>query len=399
MTRRKVFEGDAARYCSQDVEHLVRRLGGSFERQRDGWVIRRCVGQLKLPSGDSLVIASKKAPSAAILAWAAYADPTLRSLQNFGRLAASAEISELTAIIAKLFLDEVLQVASRNGLVRSYQRVHLSSSTVRGAIDFSKLVRQGGNLSRIPCVVWERLSDTPLNRILAKAIDSLRRVPGILASCGPQLGQVRAMFDGVRHGVDPALLDGKKALSRSQAPFEGALALARLILRSTGILQGQEELGLAFLINLEELFERAVATAFKENNLSSAAKVPVRYRVGASFESSRRQSMEMDVFVQDFDGRPLVVDAKYKKQVSSGNLQQMVTYCFLTGAHRAVLVFPQGNLTSENAYYFDGPSGDRIRVDVAELRTDSNNLRDWRRAGAELVLDCGEEDEFKQTAL
>jgi hypothetical protein len=95
--------------------------------------------------------------------------------------------------------------------------------------------------------------------------------------------------------------------------------------------------------------------------------------------------MEMDVFLPDMPEGPVVVDAKYKTQVSSGNLQQMVAYCHITGARRAALVFPHGHLQDTKSFFFDGVDAERIRIDLAELKTDAVDVLGWRSAARAMV--------------
>src|SRR5690606_28284534 len=120
MAVRAVFENEPVAFPAEDVVALQARLGGLLERRERGWAVCRVVGQIALPSGDTLVISSRKASSASVLAWAAYADPTLAALRALGRLPASAREGELTTVTARLFLEALLEASARSGLVRCY---------------------------------------------------------------------------------------------------------------------------------------------------------------------------------------------------------------------------------------------------------------------------------------
>ena len=78
MTRLEILENEPAQFDDEDLGHLQRLLGGLLERRRSGHAICRVVGQIALPSGTTLSISSPKARLASVLAWAAYADPSLR---------------------------------------------------------------------------------------------------------------------------------------------------------------------------------------------------------------------------------------------------------------------------------------------------------------------------------
>ena len=83
----------------------------------------------------------------------------------------------------------------------------------------------------------------------------------------------------------------------------------------------------------------------------------------------------------------MVVDAKYKSALSSGNIQQVVAYCYLTGARRSVLVFPHGMVDTLGTSTLKpwNESAPAIRVGLAELRTDAKDVDGWRKNGRNLV--------------
>ena len=387
----EVFEGQTFSLDDDDRRYIAEKVGGCLERREIGWAINRLVGHLYLPSGDTLRIRSAKATNASILSWLAYADPTLRSLRVIGRLPAATDVGDLAAVIARLFLRELLNAAARHGLMRRYARAQVRTSVVRGRIDFSRLARTGGDLSRIPCTVWERLPETPLNRFLAAAVSCVSHDKVMRDACTSELPQAFSLIGGVRPGVSPSLLSGRTPLPRNEQGFEAVCALARLILRNTALSEGSTHAGIAFLLNLETLFERTISRAFQEAGVHTLPQAPVRYSRLTSVNNPGAigtGAMYMDVYCPDVAGGSVVVDAKYKTAVSSGILQQMVTYCFLTGARRGVLVFPAGHLQDRRSYRFAGGGhrdGDFVRIDLAELATDASDVPGWREAAKCLV--------------
>jgi hypothetical protein len=94
--------------------------------------------------------------------------------------------------------------------------------------------------------------------------------------------------------------------------------------------------------------------------------------------------MELDLFVTPSPRGALVVDAKYKTDISSANLQQMVTYCYLTGSRRAFLVVPAGHAPLV-MYTFAGPGVTDIVVRVVALDTTATDVDGWRRASRAVV--------------
>lgn len=381
-----VLEGQAAEYAPVDEAFLRRRLGGLFERRPEGWAISRVVGHLQLPSGAMLRTRSAKASAASVLAWAAYVDPTLGPIQELRALPASADQGDIGALLARLFVDELTRVAHGHGLTRRYQRVGVRSASIRGRIDFSRLSHAGGDLSRVPCVAWERRPETPLNQTLAAAIDRVQRDPILRAAAGPHLEWLTGLFEGVRPAPSPHLVDGTTPLDRLEAPFESALALARLLLRRACRGEGERHQGLGFLINLEQLFERTIARALEHAGITRRIQVPVPYVRLDAHGGSSLGAMAADYYCPDLPRGPLVIDAKYKTSVSAANLQQMVTYCFVLGARRGALVLPGEEGREAVAYRFSaGSGGGEVRVDVVGLSTDGRSVRAWREAGQRLA--------------
>jgi 5-methylcytosine-specific restriction endonuclease McrBC regulatory subunit McrC len=379
-----VWESEPFTVDALDCEHLKRVLAGNFQRHIDGWIIRRTVGHVVLPSGTVLHVRSKKSSSAALLMWAAYCDPSLRALRFLGTFSNLGSHGSIAALASRMFAAELLSASARSGLARHYERLHVRASIVRGRIDFSRAVRRGGQIVPIPCVVWERTPNTPLNRLFAAACKVIARDAVMRTACERDLPKLTALLGGVRPEVDPEILRGTQPLSRNLQHLEPSAALARLILRGIHLNEGTVGRGAAFLLNVEALFERTVVQAFREAAVPSVPKHPVHFQRIAS-ERATSNSMELDVFLPTSSAGPLVVDAKYKTSVASENFQQAVTYCYLTGAHQAFLVIPAGH--SEVATYrFETPlKNESILVHVVELATNGQSVEEWRAAARSLV--------------
>lgn len=378
-------ENETFRLDERDADFLGRLLGGRFERRHDGCAVCRLVGQVQLPSRRILVVHSQKAPDAGVLAWAAYADPRLTGLRMLTGALPLGSLADLTGVTVGLFLRELMAVVRKRGLRRDYQRVHVRSSTIRGRIDFHRLASTGGDLARMPCVSWERLPETPLNRLLSAALACVDRIPGLPPELRRLRSEAGAPFAHVSPSVDRDLLSGKKQLSRLEAPYELVLALALLILAGSGIQERQRgEMSPAFFINIEHLFEMAVARALEESPLRARAKVPAYYLVQHAGREPERRSMEMDVFLREFPAGPVVVDAKYKTKISSSNIQQIATYCLMTRSARGLLVLPAGHV-DVNQVLVVGPQENAVEIHILELDTSATDLAGWRANARDLA--------------
>lgn len=383
---RAVYENEPFPASAEEEERLRAALGGNVRREGRTLRIVRVAGQLRLSDGSTWVIRSHKADGASLLAWLAYADPTLDALAWLGMVPDLGDDMGFGNLVARVFCLETWRAVQTSGLLRAYHRQAVQSAVVRGRIDFARLSRGGGDLSRVPCVVFARLPQTPLNRLLAAAVQRVDRDPELRRAAGASLPQLAAHLAEVAPVVDASMVTGKTALSRLEQPFAASAALARVLLRHGGLGDGDGLRGPGFVVSLASLFERTVARAFADAGLRAVAKQPVRVaRPGGSAWNGGDRRMEIDVLLPDVRGEPVVVDAKYKTKLSSANLQQMVTYCWVTGARRAVLVVPAGVVADRRRFEIAGPSGEVIRIDVAELELGARTLGGWRQAAEAVV--------------
>lgn len=389
MSTVEVWEGEAFEMVdSRDLDWLARRLRGSLRRRHDGWVVVQRVGWMQLPSGGGLRIQSRKANPRAILAWLAYADPSLRDLEISARGPVNAADGELDGFVAAAFATTVLDAVARHGLGRGYERTAVEGSTVRGRIDFARLSRQGGNLARLPCTTWLRLPSTPVNAFLAAALQRARCVPALCSAIPAELPRLTVALDGVRPYVAQHILDGSRPLPRNELAFAPAVALARLILTRTGLGDGSDRVGASFLIDIAALFERTVAAGFREAGFDASAQhvIPYTAHDASTTDASSSRQFYADVLVRGADGGKTVVDAKYKHRVSSANLHQIVAYSAMVGADSAALVVPADCEDVGRVFRFDlsgrsdAHGGTRLSVRVVGLRTDATTVDGWRAA-------------------
>ena len=131
-------------------------------------------------------------------------------------------------------------------------------------------------------------------------------------------------------------------------------------------------------------FERAVVQGLREAGCGGQAQHPAAYgRLGATGVVAGA-AFALDVFVPTPDGG-LVVDAKYKRKVDAGNLQQMVAYCHLLGVRRAALVYPAGLVSDRRSFVMASPTTPSIRIDIVELDSAGRSIAEWRAAGLRLA--------------
>ncbi len=230
-------------------------------------------------------------------------------------------------------------------------------------------------------------------RLLASALGRIATALIMREVDPPALHALRGAFVDVPVGVDSHLLAGRSEVPRNELAFEGAVTLARLLLRGAGLADGFECGGLAYLVGLDLLFERAVVQALRESGLAIHPKHPLRHRrVAPNGRSTLGDApMELDVYCSTLAAAGAVIDAKYKDSISSANLQQVLAYCHLPGARQAMLVVPAGGVRDRRPYRFDGPSG-RVDVHLVEFDVRGRSVAAWRDSAArfaETVVNLG----------
>lgn len=391
MTRVDVYENEPFPVRPDQEDALQRVLAGRLKRvARDKLRITGIAGHVRLPNGEVWNIRSRKADAACLLTWLAYADPVLEALRLLDPLPEQTQEGDLGPLVARAFCVATWRAIQTSGLLRAYHRQHIRSPVIRGRIDFARLAHTGGDLSRTPCIVFSRLPQTPLNRLLAAAVERIRRDPVLRLAAGASLPPLAAALAEIPPIVDTALLSARTPLSRLEQPFESSYALACLIVRSTGMASGNELDGLGFLVDLANLFERAVARAFHDSPFETRSKHPIHLlRESPAARLTKAIPMQLDVYLPNVHGHRVVVDAKYKTRIVTANLQQMITYCVATGAQHAALVFPAGHLDDKRTYLLVPPHPDAtpLRIHIVEFDLTQTKLAGWHEAGRRVAAE------------
>lgn len=370
-----------------DSRFLQRRLGGRLQLRPKGWVISRYVGHIVTPGGTALRLVSSKASVADLLAWLAYVDPSLRLLQADAVQAGLSGAGDLATLLARLFLRELLVTIERYGLTMKYRRTTTRGAAVRGPIDFQRLIADGHDLTRIQCAIWTRAPDTALNRTLSAAIRRISVDPVLRMAAGEQLTIAQRHFHQVpTTGVEASLQRGYP-LARTEEPYRTAYEFARLVLRTGGLGDGATHRGFAFLVDLERLFESAVQRAFGDApSIVSCDRQARVYYTRRTAHNAERVAMFIDVLCRTTD-HVVVVDAKFKHDINSANIQQMLAYCYMIGARCGALVLP-GKARDDSEVEIAPLSAalnPPLHIRIVHFDVSQSTLSGWHRAATDLV--------------
>jgi 5-methylcytosine-specific restriction endonuclease McrBC regulatory subunit McrC len=196
--RRVVYENEPFEASDEERREMTALLGPRIVWNGSMLRIVGVCGHLNLRDGSCLVIRSRKASDTSILAWIAYGDASLSAIHLLQKLSKTAGDEGFGHLVARIFCQETLRVIQQTGLLRIYHRQPIRSAVVRGRIDFSTLAREGGNFAKTPCLVFSRLPETPLNRLLSTATALIHRDVELRTASGPALSCLQTLLADVK---------------------------------------------------------------------------------------------------------------------------------------------------------------------------------------------------------
>lgn len=159
--------------------------------------------------------------------------------------------------------------------------------------------------------------------------------------------------------------------TRLNEGYQQAVGLARIILKATTPELGSgDKRSSAFLVDMNEVFERFVWTALRESLGLPRSVFPLESRGRPLFLDQRKRiKLEPDLSWWR-DGRCIFVgDAKYKRVAASGvkhpDLYQMLAYTTATGLPRGLIIYAQGE--TEPTTHVVHLAGKSIEVRILDL--------------------------------
>jgi 5-methylcytosine-specific restriction enzyme subunit McrC len=244
-----------------------------------------------------------------------------------------------------------LNAQVRKGLGRSYQQHRDDLPRLRGKLDsIRQYSRNAAYPQRIACVFDQLTANTPVNRLLLCAVETLRRRTQVIAT-GHLLRQISIHFEDVELLPSEVVLREQIFLGPSERRWRPVMSLARLLLQGTyqSTHLGVQD-GIALLFDMNQLFEAHVA------NLIRKIAHRLGYVMTEQGPSGRLVAdSERNVFVLtrpdihlDLEGRVLILDTKWKRLeakpglgISAADVYQMHAYQHVYGASETVLIFPK----------------------------------------------------------
>lgn len=255
---------------------------------------------------------------------------------------------------ASLLAHRVLH-RNRRGLHREYVGMADESPFVRGQLDVRDRMTRPWSV-RPRCGFEEHTADIDDNRILAWTLRTIARSPLCRGEARDTVRRAYRVMAG-RARCLPFEADEcvDRLYTRLNADYDLLHGLCRFFLSTTvPSLAAGDALGVPFVVEMDQLFERYVASWLGEHlPLRYEARAQERVAVGAD----KQVTFRVDLVVRDRETGDVlwVLDTKYKsgERVKPSDFHQIVSYAEILGARRAGLIYPQ-----ERGASADYPAGD-----------------------------------------
>ena len=240
------------------------------------------------------------------------------------------------------FFTRSLQRALSVGLLRTYQWEEERLPTIRGRLDFSKLLRRPGHDLPIACRYEEFTADNLLNRYLRAAVRRAFFVPDIPPALRRILQAELARFEEVQDtAVRIDALDDY-VYTRLDDHYRTPLALARMLLAGGTIADRRGSTGAGtFAIDMNRLFENFVAERLRRY---LAPELVLQREPVTALDVDRRVRTKPDVVLRRSGGGVVhVADVKYKLSGSgfarNPDYYQLLAYATVTKQSEGTLIY------------------------------------------------------------
>lgn len=265
--------------------------------------------------------------------------------------------SDFFEILIHLFAITVRDFLSRH-FYQTYENVREDFAFVKGGLDIPAYIRDNlstGRWHRLSCIHDSFQPDNRFNRIIKYTIRLLQNA----SSCGENrrlLGEILFLFDEVADQPMTVLDCEAVRVNPLFVDMDVVLDYCRLFLANSVIRCDRQRLCLfAFLLPMEYVFEDFVF-GFIEKHF----EIPSLKRQKSDLHLAKRDSnkvfqMKHDIYLKTEEGKPLIIDTKYKKiyfrdpdskrgdrtaGVSQGDMYQMVSYAIRRKANDVYLFYP-----------------------------------------------------------
>lgn len=300
---------------------------------------------------DLVIEVRPKVPIGSVLFLIAYACEAIRWSEDVGEYDHDAELSDIIAIV----FARLVERTTRRGLVAGYLTVEEAVAAPRGRILFDEQIRRRMGYA-LPIEVRhdEFTTDILENRFLLAGLTALARLPLRSVQARRELSRAERPFGNVsavryERGRIPDVL-----LTRVNAHYRGAIALAKLILEGVSLdLGGTLSRGSAFLVDMNVVFERFLRRSLRAALSLDETTFPDR-PPSLHLDVQGWVPLRPDLCVVRGSKVLWVGDAKYKRlpvgAYQNADLYQLLAYAIATGLPHGTLIYAADTGVSAGEY-------------------------------------------------
>lgn len=377
---------------------LVRPSGrGTWEAKASGWVGAAVVGGADGAAVDVRI--EPKVPTGRLLWMLGFAASSViwRNEQVDAPFAEDLP-SAIAASMARLG-----ELALRTGLLQGYKTIEESGVTFRGRMrEADQIRRRFGQPLPVEIVYSDFGPDITENQILLAALQRCLAIPGVPASTRKRLLAIGRRLVDVGQLI-PGHAVPKWSASRLNRPYQPALQLAELVLRSSSFELGRGRVpATGFLVSMPFVFESFVVSALGKALSESYGGRAVTQDGSWFLDAEQEVNLRPDIVWYQVPRRErreptIVADAKYKIETTGSlpnqDVYQMLAYCSSLGLAAGHLIYAKG---TEAVRSFNIPNagplgaGVTVKAHTLDLDVDPEALLDQVGALAiELADDAG----------
>ncbi|MDF9717341.1 hypothetical protein [Nocardioides sp. ChNu-99] len=253
--------------------------------------------------------------------------------------------SDLPEALAHAF-TRLASKAVEQGLLQGYKTVDDSLPVLRGRIRVrDQIARRYGVGLPLEVTYDDFTVDIAENQILLAATIRLLRMVNLSTPLRQQLQRLRLQLAGVSELARGDTLPRWQA-TRLNTRYQAPLHLAELILAGDSFEQRVGDLEVSgFVFDMWKIYEDFVSVALREAMTAYGGAATLQHRM--HLDEADQVEMRPDFVWTGFDGRRVVVDAKYKAEKPAGfpqaDLYQLLAYCTVLGLSEGHLVYAKGN--------------------------------------------------------
>ncbi len=272
-------------------------------------------------------------------------------IQKIGEANVSKQSIHLLDIYFEWFLDE-MQLLIHQGLIKQYYKETKNVKALKGKLEFANHIAKNlVHKERFYTTHQVYDKDHLIHQVLSQALDiisSLTKGTYLYSKCKT----TQLNFPEVKTIQANKTTFSKLPKNRKTAPYETAIAIARLIILNyaPNINSGSEKM-LALLFDMNSLWEEYILIRLKQVADEYGFKVYGQESKGFWNNISIRPDIVLEKGEGD-NKQTFIIDTKWKNidysEPSTNDLRQMYVYNEYWNSNKAMLLYPSNNTTYSN---------------------------------------------------